>query len=232
MYAPNTDSPEFFRQVTHDIIDMGNDFKIIGGNFNLVLDIEKDKSGGLLRKNEGANYVKSYMEVDDVLDIWREVNEDKLEYTWKKLNPTPILVRLDYILVSEALLQLIDLTEIIPNTHSDHSAVGVHLCANQSEKGSGFWKLNNSLLDDQVYVDKIKNVIQEEMNKQYESNALRWEMVKMEVRGTTIQYATRKKKANENKLQVLEKKLQEINDRITSETTKGRIKIYHYSTWN
>ena len=95
------------------------------------------------------------------------------------------------------------------------------MCANQSEKGSGFWKLNLCLLEYGVYLDKINNLIQNELEKEYESNVLRWEMIKLEVRGTTIQYASRKKKAK-NCLAALEKKLNEVNEQIVEEANSGR----------
>ena len=50
---------------------------IIGGNFNLVLDRNKDKVGGLNKTHQ--NSVQVYHEyenaLDQVVDIWRALNE-------------------------------------------------------------------------------------------------------------------------------------------------------------
>ena len=42
IYAPNTDSPEFFRGI-RDLIKNRNDNKIVIGDFNLTLDVESDR---------------------------------------------------------------------------------------------------------------------------------------------------------------------------------------------
>ena len=47
IYAPNNDDPTFFTSVFERLADFKFDEVIIGGDFNLVLDVEKDKKGGL-----------------------------------------------------------------------------------------------------------------------------------------------------------------------------------------
>lgn len=37
VYAPNTDEPDFFKTVFNHMEMIGNDYKVIGGDFNLVL---------------------------------------------------------------------------------------------------------------------------------------------------------------------------------------------------
>ena len=46
LYAPNEDKPEFFRDISNYLQDFQCDEIIIGGDFNLVMDITKDKRGG------------------------------------------------------------------------------------------------------------------------------------------------------------------------------------------
>ena len=46
VHAPNEDDPNFFKIVADHIKDFQKDEVIIGGYFNLVLDIQKDKKGG------------------------------------------------------------------------------------------------------------------------------------------------------------------------------------------
>ena len=47
VYAPNEDDPDFFKSLAEHIEDFQKDEIVIGGDFSLVLDIEKDKKGGL-----------------------------------------------------------------------------------------------------------------------------------------------------------------------------------------
>ena len=52
IYAPNNDDSNFFTSVFSHLADFKCDEIIIGGDFNLVLDVEKDKKGGLSRTHK------------------------------------------------------------------------------------------------------------------------------------------------------------------------------------
>ena len=54
VYAPNEDNPNFIKILAEHIEDIQKDEIVIGGNFNLVLDVEKDKKGGLFKTNNNA----------------------------------------------------------------------------------------------------------------------------------------------------------------------------------
>ena len=47
IYAPNEDNPAFFQDLFYHLSDFNCDDIVIVGDFNLVLDLEKDKRGGL-----------------------------------------------------------------------------------------------------------------------------------------------------------------------------------------
>ena len=42
IYGPNRDSPNFYNELKNDIISCGNETVVMGGDFNLVLDFQKD----------------------------------------------------------------------------------------------------------------------------------------------------------------------------------------------
>lgn len=46
IYAPNEDNPAFFQDLFYRLSDFNCDDIVIGGDFNLVFDLEKDKKGG------------------------------------------------------------------------------------------------------------------------------------------------------------------------------------------
>ena len=46
IYAPNEDNPAFFEDLFYRLSDFNCDDIVIGGDFNLVFDLEKDKRGG------------------------------------------------------------------------------------------------------------------------------------------------------------------------------------------
>ena len=60
IYAPNEDDPnQFFTSVFNQLLDFKCEEIIVGGDFNLVLNVDKDKKGGLARSH------KKSLEVND-----------------------------------------------------------------------------------------------------------------------------------------------------------------------
>ena len=120
--------------------------------------------------------------------------------------------RLDYILISESLSNVVENFTIKPGYRSDHSAVILELKFNSFERGRGLWKFNNySLLTDKIYVDKVKETI-ERLKIQYDysdnvyissgntkevDDSLFLEVLLMEIRGLSISYSSYKKKEQE-----------------------------------
>ena len=67
-------------------------------------------------------------------------------------------------------------------------------------KGPGFWKFNNSLLDDCEYVDKLPEEIPLFKNKylDIQNASLKWDLIKMEICGFTIKFSKIKTKQRRN----------------------------------
>ena len=49
--------------------------------------------------------------------------------------------------------------QIKPSYRTDHSSVELELKLSDFKRGKGFWKMNNSLLKDKEYVNKVKQTI-------------------------------------------------------------------------
>ena len=61
---------------------------IIGGDYNLVLDVEKDKKGGLAKTHKKSlEAINSYCEDLDLIDVWRIQNPEQRRFTWRQKNP-------------------------------------------------------------------------------------------------------------------------------------------------
>ena len=71
VYAPNEDDPDFFQAVFSHLSSFHCEEIIIGGDFNLVLDLIKDKKAGLPRTHKNAlKVVQDFCESLDLSDIW------------------------------------------------------------------------------------------------------------------------------------------------------------------
>ena len=157
IYAPNEDDPNFFQVFFDNLSNFKCEEIIIGEDFNLVLDVEKDKRGGLARTHKNAlKIIRDFSENLGLTDIWRLLNPEARRYTWRQNQPT-IHCRLDFFfLVSESSLCDVTHADILPGFKTDHSMITLNVALHSNPRGKGFWKLNTSLLSETRYVKKLK----------------------------------------------------------------------------
>jgi len=121
---------------------------------------------------------------------------------------------LDYFLASQSLANLAKECSIVQAPGSDHCAVKLFIQSDSLNKkaGPGFWKFNSSLLEDEEYINEFKVNIESYRNKYLylDDKGLRWYLMKMEVRGSTIVYAKRKAKKKRNEEKKLQEQLNEL----------------------
>ena len=190
------------------IIELDIENVIIGGDFNLVMDLQKDKTGGRnITHTLARQTIQSLQHELNLIDIWREQHKQENNYTWKRLNPEPILERLDFFLISKGLLGNIINTGIHTGIKSDHDMPYLIFAPSKHKQGPGFWKFNTTLLEDKEYIDQTVKLIREEKAKKYKNIMEKWDCIKLSIRGHTIQYSSRKKRSRNNKLVALERKL-------------------------
>lgn len=220
IYGPNRDTPEFYLNILKDIEKY--DYPVIlAGDFNLILNPGKDSCDYIQINNPKAReQVLNLMIECNLVDVWREMNIEKNQYTWRRKN-TNKKSRLDFFLISESLFVDVQETKIQTGYKTDHSLVLLKFDFDKFKKGKSYWKFNNSLLKDQIYVREIKKIISD-TKAMYASefqtynntdintilledlilkidDQLFYDVLLMEIRGKTISYASFKKKSDENR---------------------------------
>ena len=146
IYAPNEDNPTFFLDFFDHLADFKCDDIIIGGDYNLVLDLEKDKMGGLTKTHQNSvKVVQEFSEKLDLVDVWRILHPDTSRFTWRQRHPK-VHCRLDFFLVSQSTVNITTLADIVPGYKTDHSMTMLCLSLHSNLRGPGFWKLNTSFL--------------------------------------------------------------------------------------
>ena len=76
VYAPNQDEPKFFTKIVDLLMNFSCEETIFGGDFNLVLNIEKDKRGGKQTINARSRAkVFSLMRNMDLIDVGEKVTQ-------------------------------------------------------------------------------------------------------------------------------------------------------------
>lgn len=124
LYGPNRDDPRFYEEIRNKIIQIGNSSIIMCGDFNLVLDQNKDTVGYLHRNNQEAQQTVLDIKNDmGLVDPWRALHLNVRRYTWRGVGPTLKQSRLDFFLVSQDIFSQVTATDIQAGYKTDHSPV-------------------------------------------------------------------------------------------------------------
>ena len=223
IYGPNEDNPKFYEILEKHMESIQSENVIIGGDFNFVMNYKKD-SNYLHDNNANARAVfLETMDKYDLVDVWRNLHPDESQYTWLKRNPLKY-GRLDMFIISDHLLSYTEACTVEPGYRTDHSIISLSLKNPDQERGSYLWKFNESLLNDDIYVQRIKDNITEVVTQYavpiYTQDFLSdptnhdqiqftidiglfYETLLMMLRGETVKYSkrkARKKREEENML--------------------------------
>ncbi len=234
IYAPNAESDqiEFYRQL-YEFLETRRQRGtkiILGGDFNVVRQLKKDKQGGQLYKSRKVRHlIEQLLEDFELVDIWRVKNPTVKQFTWAQNKPK-VCCRLDMLFISNEMLQVAKKSEIISTVESDHSAVTVLFQGNNYvPRGPGYWKLNTSVLQEKEYQDIITKTIQEAHGGETNDNkdvdpGYWWEEIKWEVQRKSKEYCKRRagqrkqrEKELRHQLSELEKKLYTLKPEVIAQ---------------
>ena len=218
-YGPNKDETTFLENmfklaysnhITNNII--------IAGDFNAVMDNTLDLS----RSAKGEDRVHANKKVQLLLnalvtdcnlsDIFRTLNPDKRVFSHvnkKSLTQS----RLDFFLIDRS-LQTISECRYEHGINSDHSYVALTIKGEQIVRGRGYWKFNNSFLEDKEYVVQIKQIIRETHGSSYDSYRGLWDVIKFKTKNFSSRYGAKKKKEKNFEKNRLEGEISTIKETI------------------
>ncbi|VDI73640.1 Hypothetical predicted protein, partial [Mytilus galloprovincialis] len=159
-----------------------------------------------------------------LLDPWRTCYPSDRKFTWRQKSPIK-QSRLDYYLVSEDLLTLMESTKIIPGYRTDHSAIIFTFTA---KRGKGYWKFNSQLLREPAYGDLVINCIRDTVSEYFSggdfedflhvqlscSDQLFLEVLKMKIRSLTISYCIKKSREEKDVFKGLELEIQSLENSV------------------
>jgi hypothetical protein len=211
LYAPIQDKPELqvkvFEELCEKIDDKWHE-TILCGDLNSYLNSSLDKYKGSNHKQTPmVNKITAIMDEHELCDIWRVLNPGALRYTWRSHSTKGIAQsRLDYFIIPSSFIYNVTECSISTAYMSNHNIVSLHVANTaKPDRGKGLWKFNASLLRDKDYTSKINGMIEENKERYAEigDKRLRWDVVKLDVRGLTIShcsYKVKKEKLYEKKL--------------------------------
>uniref|UniRef100_H3B956 Endonuclease/exonuclease/phosphatase domain-containing protein n=1 Tax=Latimeria chalumnae TaxID=7897 RepID=H3B956_LATCH len=196
IYAPNKDVPGFFTELVPILNKFGNTNLITGGDFNLVVNPELDRSKGKLSLPSKIQLVLFELMNDfDLRDIWRVLHPMVKDYTFTFASHLTSS-RID-LLISSSLVPVITTTYIHPMVISDHSPVSIASLNPSKPPSTPRWKLNTFLPKDSMTVATIKESLKDFIKINQPSSlsvAGLWEALKCFIRRTLISISSANKK--------------------------------------
>jgi hypothetical protein len=217
IYGPNGDNPEFYENIFKKIRDINNDYTVIGGDWNMIINPSIDCENYININNpRSRSIVLREISNNNYIDVWRTMHEDKRQYTWIRNNPVRKQSRLDFFLINQSTFNFTTETKIISSYRSDHKGIILKLKLLENKRGPGYWKFNNSLLKDDNYVKLVKQTLQNlinqhTLNEHIETEHISPEQVRLNIndqlfletflvilRGETIKFSSIKKVKSES----------------------------------
>jgi len=210
---------------------------IIGGDWNVTLEAI-DKKGGIQWKPTACrNQIIGLMNELDLVDTLREKNPNKKCYTYEA-SARNIKSRIDFFLVAKSISHRVSKVDIKTSIAPDHKTVKLCLKLSNSVRGRRLWKFNNALLNDETYVNLIRDSYSGIKEKHTEVTVpkLKWELIKMEIRNLTIPYSKNKARKTPEFENTLEKRLETLDNKINAndntENVESELKEYEYLKMN
>ena len=175
VYAPSEkDDPVFFEKLFGMLEGRNYDHLVISGDFNVGLDENLDYMGYSTKapRPKSRSTIGKHMKQFGICDIFRDRNPSKVENTWQQRDRLQARqtkqARLDYYLVDNELRSFVELVGAAEpfNPDYDHRAILLKVDFCKVQRGAGYWKLNNALLDEPEYMDLVQSTIIRVMQEQ------------------------------------------------------------------
>ena len=207
----------FLQKITHLLVTKTCISRVIMvGDWNTTLS-HLNKSGGLPWKETiYRNGLLSLMAELNLVDIYRTLHPNTKTYTYETKSQK-LKSRINYFIIAKHFINQVKKIETRSSIAPDHKAVFLSLEIDQTfKRGPGTWKFNNALLKDNEYINLIKSKYPsiQEKYKEIENRQLYWELLKMEIRSTTIAHSKKKRFNLRNHETVIQRKLEELDEEI------------------
>ena len=174
IYAPSqgdTESVPFFTKLFEDNNLQHDDNNIIIGDFNTVQDDNMDRPLGAKEyyKKKTARLINNFKLDNSLVDPWRITYPEIREYSWKN---SRYASRIDYALISAHTYHQVQSIEYFtPPIHSDHKGLKMQIDLGKFNRGKGYFKLNNSLLTDPTFIQKVNEMIDQTLHTHHTNHA-------------------------------------------------------------
>ena len=154
----------------------------------------------------------------------------KKQFTYRQKVPF-MQSRLDYWIISEDLADFVVKCEIMTSVAPDHSAIYLGFFdrpENFTRNRGSYWKFNNSLCEDPVYVQQMKEEIvklKRELQLEIQDKRVLWDFLKLKIRQFTQHFSKKLSKYRKEQREKLEKEVKELEDSLIDQPDEEACKI-------
>lgn len=228
LYAPNTikERCEFFhksnRWITKHALYM--DSKCVGGDMNCCL---RDCDRRPMNLNDKSRKDLSNMiENHNLQDCWPLVSDEPGFTFYDKR--TGSASRLDYIFCSKFASFCLQKMQIVKCPVSDHENLIAYFKTEGQKRGKGYWKINNSFLENDEFKDNIIKIVKETENEidSLQSYRLSWELFKIRCKEYSIRYGISQARERKCNIAYLEKRIYSLNEKLNKMNDFSSNKYY------
>lgn len=186
VYFPTADKEStqlmLLAQIEEQLSPFNGEDVIMVGDFNVILNRELEGFnlvGQSIRNPSFPKELHAFIDNFNLCDPWRIKHGKKKMFTWSRANKAS---RLDYIFTPTHLLNCITGTNYSDVSFSDHRLISVSFNLKPEVRGKGFWRVNNSLLENADIYEEVVVLIQEKKTE-YEMLAdfQKWELIKFNI---------------------------------------------------
>lgn len=209
VYSPTQSEPreqtDFIASLQEGMTNLEIQTTILGGDFNIQLD--KQPQPSRQQRVASVSYYSQLLTLLDeyhLVDTWKIIHPNSKRGTFHRKNYS---ARLDYIFASDFLISTSTTVNIAPEPLSDHSTIGIHFKMPTTNRGPGFWRMNNLLLNDPEFVAEMRQNILDSLEEELQDPNMRWEWIKFKIRSFAISYGINKTRQEKKHINSLEKRL-------------------------
>lgn len=126
---------------------------IWGGDLNILMNNKLDTTNKTKQGNPIVKKIKLYLEEFGLIDVWRELNPQKTDYTHYSA-PNKSYSRIDYFFLTKIDLYKVMECNIEETSLSDHSMLALKLSFD-TRKRNTLWRLNVGILNNKTLKEEI-----------------------------------------------------------------------------
>lgn len=187
VYFPTADKEStqlmLLSQIEEQLSPLIGEEIIIVGDFNVIMNRELEGFNLVGQGIRNSGFRKELLVFLDNLalcDPWRSRHQREKTFTWSRANKAS---RLDYIFTPSHCLNSITSTNYVDVPFSDHRLISVGFNIKAEARGKGFWRMNNSLLENpEIYEEVVELIGQKKVEYEAKEKFLKWGLIKFNIR--------------------------------------------------